>query len=414
MKDTIAGKEKIAIAQSEMIGIQNLLRQYSHTKPLDDIAILVCVTPTPQTGVLLLALQSLGAKIAACSDNAYAADDDVVAYVKSQGIAIFAKSNMTHDEYHEAMENAVQSIDSDLQLQIIDDGCDITQYLAENHPQVLKRARVVSEQTTCGVNFLKTLHKANQLPIPAININNSYTKKWFDNYLGIRQSLIHGLASVGLSVSGKKISIFGYGPVGKGAAVALRAHGAHVSIVEKDITLLMQAELEGFTPISVKEALSESQICISATGCIDTISADDIQSYAHDGLILGNIGHGNREFDISYLKKKAKMRRIGTHLDGYRLQDGREIIAMCDGALVNFLAGGGNSSVFMSLTFTLTLLAHIYVAEGRIGSLAPGVYDIFSGLEKTSVELNYPHLMKKISVLTPEQESYLHEGQVDI
>ena len=343
MQDSIRiGKQKVDAAAHEMLGLTSLLETYGNTKPLIDVALLVCITPTPETGVFLLTLQGLGAKIAACSDNAFAADDDVVSYVRDQGIAIYAKSNMSKDEYFESMERAISDVKDENVLQIIDDGCDITQYIAEHHSCLFDKTRLITEQTTCGINFLKRLFTDNRVNAPAININHCFTKQWFDNNIGIQQSLIHALTNAGISIPGKSITIFGYGPIGQGAAQALRSSGAKVSIVEPSIIALMQAEMAGYTPISAKKALQISDLCLTATGCIDTISIEMLDAHARSGIMLGNIGHGTSEYPVAYLEETATKVTLNTHVDTFTLKDGRTIYSLCKGALVNFLAGGGN------------------------------------------------------------------------
>jgi adenosylhomocysteinase len=229
------GKQKVQAAATEMLGLQSLTGSFSDKKPFSNIPVLVCVTPTPETGTLLLTLQSLGAAIAACSDNAFASDDDVVAYLKSEGIAIFARSNMSQQEYFQAMESAISLVTDADRLHIIDDGCDITQYVAKKYPELFAKTRLITEQTTCGINFLKRLMSDKLVDAPAIDINHCFTKQWFDNSIGIQQSLVHALSRAGISIPGKTVTVYGYGPIGQGAAHILRAGGAKVQIVESDI-----------------------------------------------------------------------------------------------------------------------------------------------------------------------------------
>lgn len=405
----ILGKEKVETAAQEMLGVRHLVESYSANSPLRGKALLVCVTPTPQTGVFLLALRDLGAIVAACADNQYATDDDVVSFLQSAGINIFAKSHMTSNEYFTAMDDAIDTLAGMKDIQIVDDGCDITDYIMQHRPEVMKRVRVISEQTTCGINRLKTLYQEKRLQVPAININHSFTKQWFDNYIGIQQSITHALTQCGITIAGKNITICGYGAVGKGAANALRSLGARVTIVEQNIIYLMQSELEGFTPISLADALATSDICITATGCIDTIPGEAIQAHAKSGLILANIGHGSAEYDVRFLKDASKYRRLNQFTDEFTLPDGRQIYSLCGGALLNFLAGDGNPSTLMSLTFTLTLLTHLAAASDKSTNRAADIHSVFEGLEKESVELCFPHLVKKVTRLNDTQRAYLHE-----
>lgn len=403
------GKQKVQSARKDMLGLIQAINDPKTRGALRGKTMIACITPSPQTGVFFEALHAISANIVACSDNMYAADDDVIGYLKSLGVKIFAKSNMTTDEYFQAMEDTLTTVKDDRDILLMDDGCDITSYIIEKHPEMLGQIRGISEQTTCGINFLKSHYKNQDLSVPSIDINHSFTKQWFDNHLGIQQSIVHAFSKCGVTITGKHITVFGYGPVGKGAATALKAHGANVSIVEKDITLLMQAQLEGFIPVDTRTALASSDICISATGCVDTIKGISIEKYARNGLILVNIGHGNAEYDIEYLENHGKKVVFNKYTDLFIQGDGREIYSLCGGALLNFIAGGGNPSTFMSLTFTLTVLAQAEIARGRLDTAAPGIYPIFEGIEKASVEFNYPHLVPLVYALDEEQKAYLHD-----
>jgi adenosylhomocysteinase len=407
VNDTIRiGKEKVNAAALEMLGLQSLGDTYGDQKPFSGISMLVCVTPTPETGVFLLTLQKLGAKIAACSDNAFASDDDVVAYIRSEGITIYAQSNMSSDEYFGSMEKAISDVKDEKLLHIIDDGCDITQYIAEHHPSLFSKTRLITEQTTCGINFLKRLFADKKVNAPAININHCFTKQWFDNNIGIQQSLIHALTTSGISIPGKNITVFGYGPIGQGAAHALRSSGAMVNIVEPNIIALMQAEMAGYKPMSVQEALQTSDLCLTATGCVDTISAGMINKHARSGITLGNVGHGTSEYPVAYLEAEAKKSPLNEYLDIFTLKDGRAVNSLCKGALVNFIAGSGNMPRVMGITFTLTILAHLRAARSH-ERMAVGLHSLSRSLEVESAKRNFPHLVDILYPLQDYQIEYL-------
>jgi adenosylhomocysteinase len=356
--------------------------------------------------VFLLTLQQLGAKLTACSDNAYAADDDVVAYLKQQGMTIFARARMSREEYFTAMEQAIAHVKDDDQLHLAEDGCDITQYMLEHHPEVLKNVTVATEQTTCGVNIFKRLFAADKLAMPVMNINHCFTKQWFDNNIGIQQSLIHGLTSASVSLPGKTVTIFGFGPIGQGAAHAMQASGARVNIVESDIIALMQADMAGYTPVSARHALETSDICLTATGCIDTIPGDMIKKYARSGLMLGNIGHGTKEYDLAYLEVAGKKAMLNEYIDAYTLPDNRVIRSFCQGFLVNFMSGCGNMPRVMSLTFTLTVLAHLQAVTSD-GQLTAGLHNLDRAAELDSARRNFPHLTDLLYRLDDYQLEYL-------
>lgn len=406
--DKKLGEQKVNMAFTEMIGIRNLLDKYKVSFPLKGISILGCVTPTPQTGALILAFSELGAKISWCSDNRFASDDDVITYLQSRGVAIFAKSNMSEEEYFECMRLAFLEVKNDRLIQIADDGCDIVRYLVKNQKDFLKRVSGITEQTTCGINALKKLYSSKQITIPAININDCFTKQWFDNYYGIQQSLVVAFSKIGISIPGKKIAIFGYGPVGKGAARVLQNLGATVSIVEKDLLMLTQAKWDGMNIADIREALSFSDMCITATGCIDTISGSIIQENAKDSLILGNIGHGTSEFDVTYLEKNAESELINEFVTKFTLNNGKSVYSLCTGALINFIAGGGNPSKVMSLTFTLVLLAQMGLAKEGNRYKEAQLYSLNRETELDSAALNDPEAARRIYELSNTQKIYLN------
>lgn len=408
MGDQRRGEEKVCAAQRDMLGVSRAASDPQYQGSLAGIAVLACITPTPQTGVLLLALQSLGAKVSACSDNRFATDDDVVAYLRTQEVHIIARSNMSLDEYFQAMDEAIAYVEHDEKIHIADDGCDITRYIADNYPRFFDKVTMITEQTTCGVNSLKALYKGHKLPVPAININHCTAKQWFDNYLGIKQSLVHSFSNAGISITGKDMSVFGYGAVGKGAAEALRSQGAIVSIVEADLIKQMQAKMEGFEVRSKEEALQKADICITATGCVGTITREMILTDTRDGITLVNIGHGTGEYDVRFLEENAGMERIDAYTKSFTLQDGRKIYSLCEGALFNFIAGGGNPSSVMSLTFTLTLLAHIHGARGDVSGMGLEIHPLPREQEVEAVRYNYPDLAERTYVLSDEQKLYLN------
>ncbi len=402
------GHQKITTALMDMPGLQSLSNEYKTKRPLKAISILACITPTPETGAFLITLQALGAKVAACSDNAFAADDDVVAYLTSKQIKIFAKSNMTQVEYFEAMDRAITIIKDDSTIHIADDGCDITRYIAEHKPYLLNKIKIISEQTTCGINHLQNLFADNKLSTPAIDINHCFIKEWFDNSIGIQQSLIHALTTAGISLPGKTISIFGYGYVGRGAAHILKQSGARIAIVETNIMKLMQAEMEGYAPISAAEALQTSDLCLTASGCNNTISKELMDSYAKDKLILGNIGHGTEEYDEAYLKMHTSM-PVNQYLEAFTLKGGQNVYSLCQGALVNFLAGGGNMPRVMDITFTLTILVHLDMLNKA--RLPVGLHMPDKKLEEACAKRSFSHLLPLLYDLTSDQKQYLNQSE---
>lgn len=407
------GEQKVETALLEMPGLHNIVGTYRGKRPLDGVAILGCVTVTPETAAFNLALRALGAELSWCSDNRFASDPDVIAYLRAGGFRVFAEPNMSLARYYGCMEEALAEVVDHPHVQIHDDGCDVTRYLTDKHPDFMARVWGISEQTTCGIAFLTHLFRAKKLHCPAIDVARGYLKL-FDNFFGLQQSLVHALTTSGITIASKSVAVLGYGFVGEGAAKQLRSLGASVAVVECDITKLAKASFDGFKPASVEEALSTSDLVLSATGCVPTITGDMLDRHAQDGVILGNIGHGEEEIDVAWLSRNAIRRDINVHRAAYTLDDGRSVHVLCEGALVNFLAGFGNPSRELSLTFTATALAQIALADARRGRrdiLPAGICSLPPALEEECGTLNFPELIPKLYPLTEQQREYLGWGR---
>jgi adenosylhomocysteinase len=402
------GAAKIELARRDMAGLAALETELGDAKPLAGVNILGCVTPTAETGVFVLTLALLGANMRWCSDNRFAVDEHVVAHLSHLGIPIFARANMSPSEYLGCMREARRFDDAAARsLQIVDDGGDVTAFLVENDAERLNAARGISEQTTCGVAALRRLYARGALRVPAINVNDCFIKKEFDNHYGVRESLLHLLTGAsGIQVAAKKVAVYGYGPVGRGAAEILRALGARVSIVDRDLLRLVQASFDGFEVSDPDAAIASSDICVTATGCIDVIPGRDIER-ARDGAILCNIGHGTSEYDVAYLERAAVKRRVTEHLDAYRLASGKTVYSFCAGALANLVAGGGNPPRAMSLTFTLQALAQLELADNAERYAEARLYELPHEIELECARLNFPELASKAYVLTSRQQEYV-------
>lgn len=401
------GEQKVLTALIEMPGLTNLVKSFNDQKPLKQKAILGCVTVTPQTAVFMFALRELGAELSWCSDNLFYSDPDVVAYLQDSGFKVFAEPNMPIELYYNYMQLAYEQLKDHPNVLIHDDGCDITKYIAKNYPSFLEKIHGITEQTTCGIVFLTHLYREKKIPCPTIDVAHGYLKR-FDNHFGLQQSLLHGLTVIGISIASKKVTVIGFGSVGEGAAKALKSLGASVSIVEQDITKLARAYFEGFTPCSIEEALSTSDMIFSATGCFLTIPGEKIKQHAKDGLILGNIGHAQEEYDIIWLEQNCQKDIINQHRTVFTLPDGRAIHSLCEGAIVNFLAGGGNPSRELSLTFTAVALAQIELANSHKSNYEQAqIYPLSEDIERRCGELNFPELVPKLYQLSEQQRHYL-------
>ncbi len=402
------GEQKVTLAWRDMPGLRALADAARSGIPFSDIDVLGCVTVTPETGALVLTLTAMGARVRWCSDNRFASDDDVVAYLNAEGIPVFARANMSLTEYYASMDKAMRFPGRKERLvHLIDDGADLTSYLAEIEPAYFHRVRGVTEQTTCGLAQIRRLYARHRLPLPTININDCFTKKYFDNYYGVQQSLVHGLAAAtGMQLAGKAIAVFGYGPVGRGAASILRSIGARVVVVECDLLRLVQAHFDGFGAVDPYAAVTTADLCITATGCVGVISPDLLEAAA-DGLILCNIGHGTLEYDVEYLRRVAAPREVNDRLQAFRLPSGKTVYSLCDGALVNVIAGRGNPPAIMSLTFTLQILGQLEFLRHPDDYREWRVHDLPRRVEVECAELNYPSLAQRLYRLRPDQLEYL-------
>lgn len=407
------GKFKVEIAQDDMPAIKAIMDQFSGLKPFEGKNILGCVTVTPETANLMIALRALGANnIRWCSDNQYATDDDVANYMRSLGFTVFAKSNMTDEEYIDAMHQAANFSESDIAegITIIDDGCDITDFLVRENPKLLSAVNLITEQTTCGINKFVNMFDEGSIPCPVVDINNSPAKRLFDNYYGVREAFIHALFNaLPQQLAGKTVSVFGYGQVGEGTAKALRGLGCKLLIVEADTLKQVQAHFEGFEVVSKKEAIEKGDIVVLATGGRNVIGANDF-SKAKDGAVFCNIGHGNQEFNFPALTSDNPTRQISEHLTLSELSTGQRIYSVSEGALVNMISGKGNPPRVMSLTFSLHLLTLMDYFKNPSHYLDVKLHNLDLSIAEKALRLNHPELEGSRTKLTLEERRYL--GQI--
>ena len=407
------GKRAVEQALNDMPGLRQLEKKYASEKPLKDLRITGCVLVTYETAAFISTLQKLGAQLRWCPDNRFASLDDACAYIASLGIPVFAKKGMTEEEYLWSFEQAIQFKDANGKFLgpnfVIDDGCDITRYLHEKHPDLYAQILATNEQTTCGVTFHYALQKEGNLKTVVLNINESVTKSKFDNIYGSRESLIEGLqAAMNFQLGGKKVVIFGYGEVGKGCAKVMAGVGAHVVVVEIDPIMAMQAHMEGFEVLSPKEAAKAGDVFITATGCNKTIDADDML-LMKDGVVLGNMGHGNMEVNTEWLNgnKALGKEKVNDYVDAYVFPDGKKVYLLVEGYLVNLRSGQGHPPRVMSITFTNHILAIFEMLKNPKRYQKGGIYRLPRELDEEAARLNFPELQGKLAKLTKEQAEYL-------
>jgi len=452
------GRSEIELAEREMPGLMSLRAKFGSSKPLSGSRITGSLHMTLQTAVLIETLVELGADVRWCSCNIFSTQDQAAAAIavgkggtpeSPKGVPVFAWKAETLDEYWELLDNALAFPDPkggpclgpDL---IVDDGGDATLMFhlgiqAEKDPSILERkagsddetalykrlkairaadpsrwSRAaeslvgVSEETTTGVHRLYRMEKEGSLLIPAINVNDSVTKSKFDNLYGCRESLLDGIKrATGVMVAGKVAVVCGFGDVGKGCAQSLRGMGARVVITEIDPICALQAAMEGYRVSTVEDQLAEGDIFVTATGCVDVITAAHMAKMK-DGAIVCNIGHFDHEIDVAGLKGTAgiKRREVKPQVDRWVYPDGHEIILLAEGRLVNLGCAQGHPSFVMSASFTNQVLAQIELWKNRAAA-KPGVTVLSRSLDEEVARLHLGQLGVKLSKLSKAQADYL-------
>lgn len=407
------GLGQIKIAERDMPGINNILEAYQDTKPLKGARITGCITVTKETAVLINTLVELGAEIRWCSDNRYAINDEVSAVLAYNGISVFGKRAESLEEYYWCMEQALDFKDMNGNFigptQIIDDGCDITRYILENRPEIIPIIKGITEQTTCGIQEIRKIYKESLLNTALINVNDSFIKKYFDNYYGIKESLIVGLHNaLSVQIAGKNVVVYGYGPVGKGCLDAVKGVGGKAHIVEADILKAVQAHMDGFHVVSREEALAIGDIFITATGCIDVITQDDIRKMK-ENAVLCNVGHGDKEYDVQSLLNDSniKSKYLNEHALEFKFPNGKKIYSLCEGALLNMIASSGNPPFIMNLTFVSHVLSQIDLHQNPLKYKNNSIYDLPSESSAMVAKLTFPELYNKLYRWNEVQKKYI-------
>ena len=396
----------------DMPGMSELVKKYGNNA-LKGLRITGCVLVTYETANFILTLKKLGADIRWCSDNRFASLDDACAYVVSQGVPVFAKKGETEEEFFWAMERAIEFTDESGEAvgpdYIIDDGCDISQFLHLNNHKVLDSVKGITEQTTCGVTFFYDLQRKGILKTPVINVNESVTKSKFDNIYGSRESLLEGIQeSLNIQMGGKRVVVFGYGEVGKGCVQVLKGVGAHVAVVEIDPIIAMQAHMDGVEILRKDHASEWGDLFVSATGCDKTMDESEI-NLMKDGAVLMNMGHGNMEVNTQYLTSHSfEEIVINDYTKKYvNKKTGKSVILLADGLLVNVVVGEGHPPRVMSITFTNHVLALFEFIQNGKSYKKGEIYRLPRKWDEEAAKLNFPEVMPNLSVLTAEQSEML-------
>ncbi|MDE0092636.1 MAG: adenosylhomocysteinase [Oligoflexia bacterium] len=404
------GREEISIAESEMPGLMALREEYGQKKPLKGAKITGCLHMTIQTAVLIETLRALGAEIRWSSCNIYSTQDHAAVAMAKAGVPVFAWKGETEEEYQWCIEQTVYGWKNNFDL-IIDDGGDLTQFMHQpEQASLTQHVKGLSEETTTGIQHLEKLHKQGQLKVPAINVNDSVTKSKFDNLYGCRESLADGLKrATDVMIAGKNVLVAGYGDVGKGSAQSMRAFGARVFITEIDPICALQARMEGYEVVLLEDTLDKIDIFITATGCKDVITQRHFERMK-PGAIICNIGHFDVEVDMKWLNKNTQKRLIKDQVNIHRFPNGKELIVLAEGRLVNLACATGHPSFVMSQSFTNQVLAQIELWE-NYKNYSVGVYRLPKVLDERVARLHLGKMGVKLTELTQEQAEYLNLSQ---
>ena len=402
------GRQEIILAEQEMPGLMALRAEYGNAQPLAGARIAGSLHATIQTAVLIETLTALGAQVRWCSCNIFSTQDHAAAALAVTGIPIFAWKGETEDEYWWCTEQTLRWPDGTGPNLILDDGGDLTQWIHEKHPALLPGLRGISEETTTGVHHLYQMLEAGTLAVPAINVNDSVTKSKFDNLYGCRESLADGIKrATDIMIAGKVVVVAGYGDVGKGCADAMRGLGARVIVSEIDPICALQAAMEGYEVKKMDDAIAESDIFVTATGCRDIIRIDQMERMK-DGAIICNIGHFDIEIQVAELVAYRGIERveIKPQVDKFTFPDGHSIILLAEGRLVNLGCATGHPSFVMSNSFTNQVLAQMELYNHH-EQYPVGVYMLPKHLDEKVARLHLQKLGVEIDELTDDQASYL-------
>jgi len=399
------GRKEIAIAETEMPGLMALRREFGTTKPLQGARIVGCLHMTIQTAVLMETLVELGATVRWSSCNIFSTQDQAAAAMAAVGIPTFAWKGETEEDFWWCIEQTLRGPDGWTPNMVLDDGGDATVILHDKYPELLKDVRGISEETTTGVHRLYEMMKAGKLAVPAINVNDSVTKSKFDNLYGCRESLVDGIKrATDVMMAGKIAVVAGFGDVGKGSAASLRSQGARVMVTEIDPICALQAAMEGYQVVTMDEAASQGDIFVTATGNVDVITLDHMRQMK-DRAIVCNIGHFDSEIQIASLRNYV-WDEVKPQVDEVVFPDGKRLIVLAQGRLVNLGCGTGHPSFVMSASFTNQVLAQIELWTNH-AKYEKKVYVLPKHLDEKVAALHLEKLGAKLTKLTPEQAKYL-------
>jgi len=399
------GRKEINIAETEMPGLMALREEFGEEQPLNGARIAGCLHMTIQTAVLIETLTALGAEVRWSSCNIFSTQDHAAAAIAATGVPVFAWKGETEEEFDWCIHQTIKGPDGWVPNMILDDGGDLTVMMHNDYPELMDGVKGISEETTTGVMRLYEMAKEGRLAVPAINVNDSVTKSKFDNLYGCRESLVDGVKrATDVMIAGKVAVVCGYGDVGKGSAESLRSQGARVMVTEIDPICALQAAMEGYEVVTMEDAAPNGDIFVTCTGNKDVITLDHMRAMK-DRAIVCNIGHFDSEIQIASLSN-YQWEEVKPQVDEVVFPDGKRLIVLAKGRLVNLGCATGHPSFVMSASFTNQVLAQIELWHNH-ANYDKNVYVLPKHLDEKVATLHLGKLGAKLTQLSEEQAKYL-------
>jgi adenosylhomocysteinase len=400
------GRKEISMAEDEMPGLMALREEYGASQPLAGARIVGCLHMTIQTAVLIETLTALGATVRWSSCNIFSTQDHAAAAVAAAGTPVFAWKGMDEEEFWWCINQTVKGPDGWTPNMILDDGGDLTVLMHEKYPELLEDVRGLSEETTTGVHRLWNMAKAGTLKVPAINVNDSVTKSKFDNLYGCRESLVDAIRrGTDVMMAGKVAVVAGFGDVGKGSSASLRNAGCRVLVTEADPICALQAAMEGYEVVTMEDAAPRGDIFVTATGNVDVITIDHMREMKNRAIVC-NIGHFDSEIQIESLRNYT-WENVKPQVDEVLFPNGKRLIVLSEGRLVNLGNATGHPSFVMSASFTNQVLAQLELWQAKPGQYERKVYTLPKHLDEKVAALHLAKVGAQLTKLSAKQAEYL-------
>jgi adenosylhomocysteinase len=399
------GRKEVSMAEDEMPGLMAIRAEYGPSRPLAGARVAGCLHMTVQTAVLIETLIALGATVRWSSCNIFSTQDHAAAAVAAAGVPVFAWKGETEEEFWWCIEQTVRGPDGWTPTLILDDGGDLTKLMHDKYPELMQEVRGLSEETTTGVHRLRDMARDGTLLVPAINVNDSVTKSKFDNLYGCRESLVDGIRrGTDVMMAGKVAVVNGFGDVGKGSAASLRNAGCRVMVTEVDPICALQAAMEGYQVVTMDDIAPAGDIFVTATGNVDVITIEHMRRMKHRAIVC-NIGHFDSEIQIDALRN-YRWENVKPQVDEVVFPDGKRLIVLSEGRLVNLGNATGHPSFVMSASFSNQVLAQIELFTAPAGKYGRKLYTLPKQLDEKVAQLHLAKVGAQLTKLTPKQADY--------